>query len=166
MYLAHLGSFVPCEKAVVGLTDRIFTRIASAESVSVAQSSFTIDLTQMATMMHNATSRSLCLVDEFGKGTNPVGRSSAQEQQRLNDFDPTTKTDGISLLTAVTRQFCRSKCKVTTMLIHQHKPLGNFTTRSQAFVVLHLTEIFNTSFIDISEESNIATFKMEVHRTK
>jgi DNA mismatch repair protein MSH5 len=77
VYLAHAGSFVPCEKAVVGLVDRIFTRITSSESVSIAQSTFTIDLTQVATMLQNATPRSLCLIDEFGKGTNPVGEEHA-----------------------------------------------------------------------------------------
>lgn len=93
-YLAHIGSFVPCERAVIGLTDRIFTRISSDESVSVGQSAFTIDLCQMAKMFRGATQASLCLIDEFGKGTMPM--------------------DGMSLLGAVLKHFvhmpCRSFC--------------------------------------------------------
>ena len=44
VYLAHIGSFLPCTKAVIGLTDRIMTRISSFETASAAQSSFTLDL--------------------------------------------------------------------------------------------------------------------------
>lgn len=71
-YLAHIGSWVPCEKAVIGLTDRIFTRIRSEESVSRSQSAFTVDLCQMSKMFTRRTERSLCLIDEFGKGTMPA----------------------------------------------------------------------------------------------
>lgn len=46
VYLAHVGSFVPAEKAIIGLTDRIFTRIATVETSSLPQSSFTIDVNQ------------------------------------------------------------------------------------------------------------------------
>lgn len=46
MYLAHVGSFVPAEKAIIGLTDRVFTRIATVETSALPQSSFTIDVNQ------------------------------------------------------------------------------------------------------------------------
>jgi DNA mismatch repair protein MSH5 len=70
-YLAHVGSFVPADSARVGLTDRIFTRIISHDSLvsRVGQSSFMRDLNQVSLMVNNATERSLCIVDEFGKGT-------------------------------------------------------------------------------------------------
>ena len=69
VFLAHIGSFVPCDKAVIGLTDGIYTRIASAETCSVQQSTFTIDLLQMNTIFKNATEHSLVIVDELGKGS-------------------------------------------------------------------------------------------------
>ena len=47
VYLAHVGSFVPAEKAIIGLTDRIFTRIATVETSALPQSSFTIDVNQV-----------------------------------------------------------------------------------------------------------------------
>lgn len=62
-YMAHIGSFVPAESAKIGLIDRIFSRITSRESVSVAQSTFLLDLNQIAGMLHHSTERSLLLVD-------------------------------------------------------------------------------------------------------
>ena len=72
VYMAHIGSFVPAERAVIGLTDKILTRIATRESVSRNQSAFMIDLQQVALSMSLATHRSLVVIDEFGKGTNSV----------------------------------------------------------------------------------------------
>jgi len=70
VYMAHIGSYVPAEKATIGLTDKILTRIATRESVSRNQSAFMIDLQQMALCMNLATNRTLVVIDEFGKGTN------------------------------------------------------------------------------------------------
>ena len=69
VYMAHIGSFVPCENALIGLTDKIMTRIATLESVSRNQSAFMIDLQQVCMAVKLATSRSLLIIDEFGKGT-------------------------------------------------------------------------------------------------
>lgn len=73
-FLAHLGCFVPAESALIGLTDRIFCRIQSRESISLNQSTFMIDCSQVSLMLKNCTERSLLIVDEFGKGTNPFGK--------------------------------------------------------------------------------------------
>ncbi|KAK8140447.1 hypothetical protein PG984_000513 [Apiospora sp. TS-2023a] len=70
VYLAHLGCFVPADRALIGVTDRILTRIATRESVTRQESAFAIDLRQAAFAMNFATRRSLVLIDEFGKGTN------------------------------------------------------------------------------------------------
>jgi DNA mismatch repair protein MSH5 len=70
VYMAHIGSFVPAEKAIIGLTDKILTRIATRESVSRTQSAFMIDLQQVALSLTLATRRTLVVIDEFGKGTN------------------------------------------------------------------------------------------------
>ena len=69
VYMAHVGSFVPAERAVIGLTDKVLTRLATRESVSKDQSAFTIDLQQVTSSLHMATHRSLLVIDEFGKGT-------------------------------------------------------------------------------------------------
>lgn len=70
VYMAHIGSFVPAEKAIIGLTDKILTRIATRESVSRNQSAFMIDLQQVALSVALSTRRTLIVIDEFGKGTN------------------------------------------------------------------------------------------------
>ena len=69
VFLAHVGSFVPADSCKIGVVDRIFTRIASVESVTntVPQSAFMCELNQLALMLRHATSRSLLLIDEFGK---------------------------------------------------------------------------------------------------
>lgn len=69
VYLAHIGSFVPAKGALIGITDKILTRITTQESVSKNQSAFMIDLQQVNMAMALATRRSLIIIDEFGKGT-------------------------------------------------------------------------------------------------
>ncbi|KAM4059327.1 mutS family protein [Hirsutella rhossiliensis] len=71
VYLAHVGSFVPAGRAVVGIADKIMTRISTRESMCRTQSAFAIDLRQVAQAMRCSTRMSLVLIDEFGKGTNP-----------------------------------------------------------------------------------------------
>jgi len=71
VYMTHIGSFVPADGAIIGLCDRIFTRIHTRETVSLAESTFMIDCHQLSLMIQHSTQRSLLLVDEFGKGTNP-----------------------------------------------------------------------------------------------
>ncbi|CDY65220.1 BnaCnng46130D [Brassica napus] len=68
VFLSHIGSFVPADAATVGLTDRIFCAMGS-KFMTAEQSTFMIDLHQVGMMLRQATSRSLCLLDEFGKGT-------------------------------------------------------------------------------------------------
>ncbi|KAK9151711.1 hypothetical protein Syun_010020 [Stephania yunnanensis] len=68
VFLSHIGSFVPAESATIGLTDRIFCATGS-RLMTTEQSTFMIDLHQVGMMLRQATSRSLCLLDEFGKGT-------------------------------------------------------------------------------------------------
>ncbi|XP_038690956.1 DNA mismatch repair protein MSH5 isoform X7 [Tripterygium wilfordii] len=68
VFLSHIGSFVPADAATIGLTDRIFCAIGS-KLMTAEQSTFMIDLHQVGMMLRQATSQSLCLLDEFGKGT-------------------------------------------------------------------------------------------------
>ena len=75
VYMAHVGCFVPADRATIGLTDKILTRIATKETVSKIQSAFMIDLQQVSSAIHMATRRSLVIIDEFGKGTNAAGKS-------------------------------------------------------------------------------------------
>jgi DNA mismatch repair protein MSH5 len=67
-YMAHIGSFLPCESARISLVDRILSHFGAVETCSVPQSSFQYDLTRMGSIFRTATEHSLVLIDEFGKG--------------------------------------------------------------------------------------------------
>jgi DNA mismatch repair protein MutS len=67
--LGQMGSFVPAKTATLGLVDRIFTRIGAMDFLSVGQSTFMVEMLETASILHNATSRSLILLDEVGRGT-------------------------------------------------------------------------------------------------
>jgi len=67
--LAHIGSYVPAESAVIGPIDRIFTRIGSGDDLAGGRSTFMVEMTEAANILHNATTRSLVLMDEIGRGT-------------------------------------------------------------------------------------------------
>lgn len=67
--LAHIGSYVPAKKAVIGPIDRIFTRIGAADDLASGRSTFMVEMTETANILHNATANSLVLMDEVGRGT-------------------------------------------------------------------------------------------------
>ena len=67
--LAQVGSFVPATSAVIGLADRIYTRIGSSDDLAGGRSTFMVEMTETANILHNATDRSLVLMDEVGRGT-------------------------------------------------------------------------------------------------
>lgn len=67
--LAHIGSFVPAARACIGPLDRIFTRIGAGDDLAGGRSTFMVEMTEAANILHNATSRSLILMDEIGRGT-------------------------------------------------------------------------------------------------
>jgi DNA mismatch repair protein MutS len=67
--LAQMGSFVPATEATIGLVDRIFTRVGAVDDIAAGRSTFLIEMSETAHILHHATSRSLLLLDEIGKGT-------------------------------------------------------------------------------------------------
>lgn len=67
--LAHIGSYVPAASAVIGPIDRIFTRIGAADDLASGRSTFMVEMTETANILHNATAQSLVLMDEVGRGT-------------------------------------------------------------------------------------------------
>ncbi|MEQ5800894.1 DNA mismatch repair protein MutS [Halomonas sp. H10-9-1] len=67
--LAHTGSFVPADAAEIGPVDRIFTRIGSSDDLAGGRSTFMVEMTETASILHNATDESLVLMDEIGRGT-------------------------------------------------------------------------------------------------
>ncbi|KAL7574955.1 hypothetical protein ACA910_010776 [Epithemia clementina (nom. ined.)] len=89
VYMAHIGSFIPCDEARISVIRQLFARFSSVETCAVPQSSFQLDLSQLGTILRRASPSSLVLIDEFGKGTSPAS--------------------GIALLAAALNQLAASK---------------------------------------------------------
>jgi len=67
--LAHIGCYVPASDATIGIVDRIFTRIGASDDLASGRSTFMVEMTETANILHNATDKSLVLLDEIGRGT-------------------------------------------------------------------------------------------------
>ena len=93
--MAHVGSFVPAAAARIGPIDQIFTRIGAADDLAGGRSTFMVEMTESASILHNATDRSLVLMDEIGRGTSTfdglalawaIARHLAEKNQSLSLF--------------------------------------------------------------------------------
>ena len=67
--MAHMGSFVPADSATIGIVDRIFTRVGASDDLASGQSTFMVEMNEMANILRSASSRSLIVLDEIGRGT-------------------------------------------------------------------------------------------------
>ncbi|MDD6101788.1 MAG: DNA mismatch repair protein MutS [Clostridiales bacterium] len=67
--MAHIGSFVPAKKAAIGICDRIFTRVGASDDLASGQSTFMVEMSEVANILKNATPKSLLVLDEIGRGT-------------------------------------------------------------------------------------------------
>lgn len=67
--MAQLGSFVPAQSALIGVTDKIFTRVGASDNISRGESTFMVEMIETSTILHNLSDRSLILLDEIGRGT-------------------------------------------------------------------------------------------------
>lgn len=93
--LAQMGSFVPAKQAEIGVVDRIFTRIGAMDFLSVGQSTFMVEMLETAKILHNATPKSLILLDEVGRGTSTfdglsIAWAVAEYLQEKEDIRPKT----------------------------------------------------------------------------
>lgn len=106
--MAHIGSFVPAKSAEIPLTDRIFTRVGASDDLSQGQSTFMVEMMEVATILDNATNSSLIILDEIGRGTSTF--------------------DGLSIAWAVVEYLTKNMRVKTLFSTHYHEltELENF----------------------------------------
>lgn len=98
--LAHTGAFIPAEAARIGLVDRVFTRIGASDELHAGRSTFMVEMTETANILHHATDRSLVILDEIGRGTSTL--------------------DGLSLAWAIAEQLAQMGTR-TLFATHYHE---------------------------------------------
>ena len=101
--MAQIGSFVPAEYAHIGVVDKVFTRVGASDDLSSGESTFMVEMMEVANILKNATDRSLVILDEIGRGTSTY--------------------DGLSIAWAVAEYVSKLKCK-TLFATHYHELIG------------------------------------------
>lgn len=100
--MAQTGSFVPAKKAVIGIVDKIFTRVGASDNISLGESTFMVEMNETASILNNLSDRSLILLDEIGRGTSTY--------------------DGISIAWAIVEYLHENKHKAKTLFAtHYHE---------------------------------------------
>lgn len=99
--MAQIGSFVPADSAEISLTDRIFTRVGASDDITLGQSTFMVEMVEVATILNNATDKSLLILDEIGRGTSTI--------------------DGLSIAWAVIEEISRNISAKTLFATHFHE---------------------------------------------
>ncbi|NKI73220.1 DNA mismatch repair protein MutS [Dickeya sp. CFBP 2040] len=115
--LAHIGSYVPAEQAVIGPVDRIFTRVGAADDLASGRSTFMVEMTETANILHNATEHSLVLMDEIGRGTSTY--------------------DGLSLAWACAEALANN-IKAMTLFATHYFELTNLPEKMEGVINIHL----------------------------
>ena len=99
--MAHIGSFVPAKSALVGVADRIFTRVGASDNIARGQSTFMVEMVETANILNNATEHSIVILDEIGRGTSTY--------------------DGLSIAWAVTEHLLENIKARTLFATHYHE---------------------------------------------
>jgi DNA mismatch repair protein MutS len=118
--LAYIGSFVPAEKAELGPIDRIFTRVGAADDLASGRSTFMVEMTETANILHNATEQSLVLMDEIGRGTSTY--------------------DGLSLAWACAENLA-TRIKSLTLFATHYFELTTLAEKMEGVVNVHLDAV-------------------------
>ncbi|WP_323639220.1 DNA mismatch repair protein MutS [Pectobacterium polonicum] len=115
--MAHIGCFVPADQAIIGPVDRIFTRVGAADDLASGRSTFMVEMTETANILHNATENSLVLMDEIGRGTSTY--------------------DGLSLAWACAENLA-NRIKAMTLFATHYFELTTLPEKMEGVVNVHL----------------------------
>jgi DNA mismatch repair protein MutS len=118
--LAQAGSFVPAERAEIGLVDRIFTRVGASDNITSGESTFLVEMNEAASILNNATTSSLLLLDEIGRGTSTF--------------------DGMSIAWSISEYICHTIQARTLFATHYHE-LAELETRLPGVVNYNATVV-------------------------
>ena len=118
--MACIGSFVPAEQATIGPVDRIFTRVGAADDLASGRSTFMVEMTETANILHNATEHSLVLMDEIGRGTSTY--------------------DGLSLAWACAESLA-SRIKAMTLFATHYFELTTLAEKMEGVANVHLDAV-------------------------
>ena len=117
MIMAQIGSFIPAREATISPVDRVFTRVGASDDISTGQSTFMVEMKEVAYILENATSKSLIILDEIGRGTSTF--------------------DGLSIAQAVVEHICKHIHAKTLFATHYHEliPLEDVYPRLKNYTV-------------------------------
>ncbi|KAA5533118.1 DNA mismatch repair protein MutS [Taibaiella lutea] len=117
--MAHVGSYVPATEAVIGLTDKIFTRVGASDNLSGGESTFMVEMNETASIVNNLSARSLILLDEIGRGTSTY--------------------DGISIAWSIVEYIQKHVHKPKTLFATHYHELNELETRLDGVKNYHIT---------------------------
>ncbi len=131
--MAQAGCFIPCERASIGVVDRIFTRIGASDNLAAGQSTFFVEMTELAYILNTATQRSLVILDEIGRGTSTY--------------------DGLSIAWAVAEYLCEKKRKIRTLFATHYHELTALGEKNMGLKNLN---------VDVAEENGTIVFLYKI----
>lgn len=127
--MAQAGCFVPCESCRIGIADRIFTRIGASDNLAAGQSTFFVEMSELAYILNSATDRSLIILDEIGRGTSTY--------------------DGLSIAWAATEYLCNEDFKARTLFATHYHELTVLADEIEGITNLN---------VDVTEENGNIVF--------
>ncbi|MFR6258074.1 MAG: DNA mismatch repair protein MutS, partial [Anaerovoracaceae bacterium] len=127
--MAQAGCFVPCDKALIGVCDRIFTRIGASDNLAQGQSTFFVEMSELSYILNTATDRSLVILDEIGRGTSTY--------------------DGLSIAWAAAEYLCKKSKKIRTLFATHYHEMTELEDTAEGIKNLN---------VDVAEENGNVVF--------
>ncbi|MFA5570883.1 MAG: DNA mismatch repair protein MutS [Sphaerochaetaceae bacterium] len=142
--LGHIGSYVPASKAIIPLTDRLYCRVGASDNIARGESTFLVEMQEVAYILNTATNRSFAIIDEIGRGT--------------------STQDGMSIAYAIAKELVKLKVK-TLFATHYHE-LTMLDTSHMQLLTLKVTETRRSIIFHKKVEKGIAGSSYGLHVAK